>query len=73
MGISALFLLFIILFYFLNDMKVSKWWQNFHFWVNYPFNFTKYKLFVGLCGIKLFFKIDGFKQLYIYAPSCLAK
>ncbi len=21
-----------------NDMRVSKWWQNFHFWVNYPFN-----------------------------------
>ncbi len=19
-------------------MRVSKWWQNFHFWVNYPFN-----------------------------------
>ncbi len=18
--------------------RVSKWWQNFHFWVNYPFN-----------------------------------
>ncbi len=21
----------------LNYLRVSKWWQNFHFWVNYPF------------------------------------
>ncbi len=21
-----------------NYSRVSKWWQNFHFWVNYPFN-----------------------------------
>ncbi len=21
-----------------NYLRVSKWWQNFHFWVNYPFN-----------------------------------
>jgi len=20
-----------------NDMRASNWWQNFHFWVNYPF------------------------------------
>ncbi len=20
-----------------NYLRVSKWWQNFHFWVNYPF------------------------------------
>jgi len=20
-----------------NNLRVSKWWQNFHFWVNYPF------------------------------------
>ncbi len=41
-------------------LRVSKWWQNFHFWVNYPFNIlmifgTKEKLFwpiqciVGYC------------------------
>ncbi len=23
-----------------NDMRVSKWWQNFYFWVNCPFNST---------------------------------
>ncbi len=21
-----------------NYLRVNKWWQNFHFWVNYPFN-----------------------------------
>ncbi len=24
-----------------NSMRVSKWWQNFHFWVNYPFKLTR--------------------------------
>ncbi len=24
-----------------NYMRVSKWWQNFQFWVNYPFNYIK--------------------------------
>ncbi len=24
-----------------NDMRVSKWWQNVHFWVNYPFKVVK--------------------------------
>ncbi len=23
-----------------NYLRVSKWWQNFHFWVNYPFKST---------------------------------
>ncbi len=23
-----------------NYLRVSKWWQNFHFWVNYPFNYA---------------------------------
>ncbi len=23
-----------------NYLRVSKWWQNFHFWVNYPFNIS---------------------------------
>ncbi len=27
-----------------NYLRVSKWWQNFHFWVNYPFKST-----VGYC------------------------
>jgi len=21
-----------------NNVRVSKWWQNFYFWENYPFN-----------------------------------
>ncbi len=25
-----------------NYMRVSKWWQNFHFWVNYPFKSLGY-------------------------------
>ncbi len=25
-----------------NYLRVSKWWQNFHFWVNYPFNTVTY-------------------------------
>ncbi len=24
-----------------NYLRVSKWWQNFHFWVNYPFKSTE--------------------------------
>ncbi len=29
-----------------NYLRVSKWWQNFHFWVNYPFKkrFTEWML-----------------------------
>ncbi len=23
-----------------NSLRMSKWWQNFHFWVNYPFNLS---------------------------------
>ncbi len=26
-----------------NYLRVSKWWQNFHFWVNYPFNILKWQ------------------------------
>ncbi len=25
-----------------NYLRVSKWWQHFHFWVNYPFNSHSY-------------------------------
>ncbi len=24
-----------------NYLRESKWWHNFHFWVNYPFNFER--------------------------------
>ncbi len=24
-----------------HNIRVSKWWQNFHFWVNYSFNLVK--------------------------------
>ncbi len=24
-----------------NNLKVSKWWQNFHFWMNFPFKLGK--------------------------------
>jgi len=24
-----------------NNLKVSKWWQNFHFWVEYPFKISQ--------------------------------
>ncbi len=23
-----------------NDMRMSYYWQNFHFWVNYPFKYN---------------------------------
>ncbi len=26
-----------------NYLRVSKWWQYFHFWVNYPFNCLQYQ------------------------------
>ncbi len=29
-----------------NYLRVSKWWQNFHFWVNYPFKFSLQNTFV---------------------------
>ncbi len=29
-----------------NYLRVSKWWQNFHFWVNYPFNFPSPSFFL---------------------------
>ncbi len=31
-----------------NYLRVSKWWQNFHFWVNYPF---KYYIVHSLCNM----------------------
>ncbi len=33
-----------------NYLRVSKWWQNFHFWVNYPFKLTKWKWRTVLSG-----------------------
>ncbi len=27
-----------------NNLKVTKWWQNFHFWVNYPFKASQFTL-----------------------------
>ncbi len=38
-----------------NYLRVSKWWQNFHFWVNYPFNiiccfFEGHWLFLVICS-----------------------
>ncbi len=31
-----------------NDIRVSNWWQNFHFWVNYSFNYFV-KTIILLC------------------------
>ncbi len=34
-----------------NYLRVSKWWQNFHFWVNYPFKSHLFKLYTKkLCN-----------------------
>ncbi len=29
-----------------NFLRVSKWWQNFHFWVNYPFKWALNSVYV---------------------------
>ncbi len=34
-----------------NDMKVSKW-QNFHFWVNYPFKHDLFRQLAGAAGAR---------------------
>lgn len=26
-----------------NDLRISKWWQNFYFWLNCPFNILDFK------------------------------
>ncbi len=42
-----------------NYLRVSKWWQHFHFWVNYPFKIHKQswgkhlKMFKGLVHTKM--------------------
>ncbi len=45
-----------------NDMRVSKWWQNFHFWVNYSFKVSLSTLtsvvLDHIYGQKAFFKIS---------------
>ncbi len=34
----------------LNYLRVSKWWQNFHFWLNYTFNYcSDYNVCCGCC------------------------
>ncbi len=33
-----------------NYLRVSKWWQNFHLWVNYPFNYTKLIIWLSRLG-----------------------
>ncbi len=34
-----------------NNMRVSKWWQNFHFWAYYPLNMMKgtEQIYISLC------------------------
>ncbi len=62
-----------------NYLRVSKWWQNFHFWVNYPFKYCDDKfsicwtsivtadcLFSSLCDP---FKLD-WTQVQMF-PFCL--
>ncbi len=38
----------------LNVMRVSKWWQNFNFWMNYSFNSNWFTMFVFGQVIELF-------------------
>ncbi len=48
-----------------NYLRVSKWWQNFHFWVNYPFkslgyvcsNSQKYTVWVKIIDFSFMPKI----------------
>ncbi len=39
-----------------NYLKVSKWWQNFHFWVNYPFNHTSLYFNINWIGPRMILK-----------------
>ncbi len=47
-----------------NYLRVSKWWQNFHFWVNYPF---KKRRFHG-CSLGCIFRQSQheIKSNYLY-------
>ncbi len=39
-----------------NYLRVSKWWQNFHFWVNYPFNHTSLYFNINWIGPRMILK-----------------
>ncbi len=56
-----------------NYLRVSKWWQNFNFWVNYPFNVSIYYLKPLNASVKqswtLLFVINRFNQTWIPLTS----
>ncbi len=43
-----------------NYLRVSKWWQNFHFWVNYPFK----PFFWSYCRQYAFY--SKIKQMFVF-------
>jgi len=47
-----------------KDMRVSRWWQVFHFWVNYPFKCC----FIITIGSSECFE-SGFSTLHLYADG----
>jgi len=51
-----------------NNLRVSKWWQNFHFWVNYPFNKTCFISNSNIWKLSTNFNLLCYNQ---HAWSCL--
>ncbi len=39
-----------------NYLRVSKWWQNFYFWVNYPLNHTSLYFNINRIGPRMILK-----------------
>ncbi len=45
-----------------NYMKVSKWWQNSNYWVNYPFNHTSLYFNINWIGPRMILKVFRFQN-----------
>ncbi len=45
-----------------NYMKVSKWWQNFNYWVNYPFNHTSLYFNINWIEPRMILKVFRFRN-----------
>ncbi len=51
-------------------LKVSKWWQNFHFWVNYPFKICGIKKWgVCLMFLKIIWSLSSLSELIFFSQS----
>jgi len=65
----------------MDDLRVTKSWANFHFWVNYPFNFVDANLLENLhfckslkftvCILRVMTVMADGKCFYVFTSCCI--